>query len=78
MFKKFSRRNFLRYPFALGASLGMASLLDQRARAIDYTKPIPEAEGLTAYLNGSNVLIRNNNMPLTAYRAGNSLKYLDY
>jgi len=72
---KVSRRNFLRYPFAFGASLGMASLLEQRARAIDYTKPIPEAEGLTAYLNGSNVLIRYNNMPLTAYRAGNSLKY---
>lgn len=70
-----SRRSFLRYPFALGASLGMAGLLQQRARAIDYTKPVPEAKGLTAYFNSSNVLIRNNNMPLTAYRAHDSLKY---
>lgn len=75
MFKKLSRRNFLRYPLAFGASLGVASLLQRRAWAVDYTKPVPEAKGLTAYLNGSNILIRNNNMPLTAYRTGSSLKY---
>ena len=40
--------------FGLAAGL----LPCERAGAIDHTKPVPEAKGLTAYLNGANVLVR--------------------
>lgn len=69
------RRNFLRRGSAAVFGLAAGLLPCERAGAIDYTKPVPEAKGLTAYLNGANVLVRLNNMPLTSYRAHESLKY---
>ncbi len=58
---------------ALG--LGAAGLTARKSQGIDYLKPVKEAENLTAYLNGKQVLLRWNNRPLTAYRAHDSLKY---
>ncbi|MHC4704134.1 MAG: DUF6807 family protein [Planctomycetota bacterium] len=69
------RRDFVRYGSAAALGLAVGLLPCERAGAIDYTKPVPEAKGLTAYLNGANALVRLNNMPLTGYRAHESLKY---
>ncbi len=69
------RRDFLRHGSAAVFGLAAGLLPCERAGAIDYTKPVPEAKGLTAYLNGANVLVRLNNMPLTGYRAHECLKY---
>lgn len=46
-----------------------------RATAIDYTKPVKDAEGLTGYVNHANLFARWNNLPLTNYRAQTDLKY---
>lgn len=58
---------------ALSASLaaGAAARLD----AVDYSKPVPEAEKLTAYLNGAQIVVRWNNKHLCAYRAHPTQKY---
>ena len=66
------RRHWLQ---AAAGSLAGTCLATRWAKAIDYTKPVPGAEKLTAYLNGSQVLIRWNNRLLTGYRAHASLKY---
>ena len=67
------RRDFLRRGSAAVFGLAAGLLRCQRAEALDYIKPVPEAKGVTAYLNGSNVLVRLNNMPLTGYRAHEGL-----
>ena len=55
---------------------GLATALSTAsATAIDYTKPVPEAEGLTAYENGDEIILRWNNHVLTTYRAHESMKY---
>ncbi len=55
---------------------GLATALSTApAAAIDYTKPVPEAEGLTAYQNGDEIILRWNNHVLTTYRAHESMKY---
>ncbi|MHC4682119.1 MAG: DUF6807 family protein [Planctomycetota bacterium] len=69
------RRDFLRRGSVAVFGLATGLLPCERARAIEYTKPVPEAKGMTAYLNGGNVLVRLNNMPLTGYRAHECLKY---
>ncbi len=69
---RLDRRHWLQ---AAAGSLAGTCLATRWAQAIDYTKPVPEAEKLTAYLNGSQVLIRWNNRLLTGYRAHASLKY---
>ena len=66
------RRHWLQ---ATAGSLAGTCLATRWAQAIDYTKPVPEAEKLTGYLNGSQVLVRWNNRVLTGYRAHPSLKY---
>jgi hypothetical protein len=43
--------------------------------AVDYTKLVPEAEGLTAYQKDGSIQIRLDNLPLLTYRASASLKY---
>jgi hypothetical protein len=60
---------------ASSAGLAFAQLLPREAKAIDYPQPVPEAEGLTSYRNGSNLLIRWNNLPVLGYRAHSTLKY---
>ena len=69
---RLDRRHWLQ---AAAGSLAGTCLATRWAQAIDYAKPVPEAEKLTAYLNGSQVLIRWNNRLLTGYRAHASLKY---
>ena len=67
-----TRRQLLK---ASVATIAAAHLLPKSAHAIDYPNAVPEAEGLTAYQNGSNLLIRFNNLPLLGYRAHPTLKY---
>lgn len=67
------RRQFLISSSAavcVGASWGDSSVF-----GVDFTQPVPEAQGLTAYQNGSNILVRNNNLPVLGYRAHPNLKY---
>lgn len=45
------------------------------ASAIDFAKPVPEAEGVTAYHKDGAIHVRLNNLPVLAYRAQSSLKY---
>ena len=66
------RRHWLQAAAGFLAGTGLAT---SWVEAIDYTKPVPEAEKLTGYLNGSQVLIRWNNRLLTGCRAHASLKY---
>ncbi len=67
-----NRRNAIRWSLAAGFAAATGA---QRLWAGDYTKPVPEAKGLTAYLKDAQVQLRWNNMPLTAYRAKPSQKY---
>jgi hypothetical protein len=69
----FARRTVLKM-FAGAASI-TAGLQTSAARAIDYSAPVPESEGLTAYCNGQQVLIRLDNSVIAAYRATNTGKY---
>ena len=39
------------------------------AKAVDYDKPVPGSDKLTAYQTGAQVLVRWGNMTLAAYRA---------
>ncbi len=67
-----SRRRVIQCSLAAGfaTAMGRGPLW-----AIDYTEPVPEANGLTAYLKDAQVQLRWNNMPLGAYRANQSQKY---
>jgi hypothetical protein len=67
-----NRRNAIRWSLAAGFAAATGA---QRLWAGDYTKPVPEAKGLTTYLKDAQVQLRWNNMPLTAYRAKRSQKY---
>ena len=49
------RRDFLRGGSAALFGLAAGLLPYERALAVDYTEPVPEAKGLTAYRNGANV-----------------------
>ena len=70
--KTINRRNAIKWSLTAGVA---AVTGVRRLGAKDYTKPVPEAKGLTAYLNDAQVQLRWNNMPLTAYRAKSSQKY---
>ena len=71
--KPLTRRRWIATAGTLAA--GAAALPWKKAHAIDYTKPVKEAEGLTAYANHGNLFIRWNNQPLVNYRAQKDLKY---
>lgn len=75
MRNQLTRRDLLRLSAAASVAGAAAHFSPAKARAVDYKKPVPGSEGLTAYLNGAQALLRWNNMPLTAYRAHASLKY---
>ncbi|MDP7052457.1 MAG: hypothetical protein QF600_11065, partial [Verrucomicrobiota bacterium] len=71
--KPLTRRRWIATAGTLAA--GAAALPWKKAHAIDYTKPVKKAEGLTAYANHGNLFIRWNNQPLVNYRAQKDLKY---
>ena len=75
MTQKRTRRQMLKTSLAAAAALGAANSLPKKAGAIDYTEPVPEAKGLTAYQNGANILLRQDNQPVLGYRAHPTLKY---
>ena len=66
-----TRRQFL----AGTTATGVLALSQSETLAVDYAKPAEEAAGLTAYHNGSNILVRLDNQPVLAYRAHPTLKY---
>ena len=75
MSRRLNRRELLKYPMAMSIGWVGAQLASNDALAIDYTKPVAGSEKLTVYQNGSQMLARWNNMPLTAYRAHRTQKY---
>jgi hypothetical protein len=60
---------------AVPAAWAVGQVSPYAAIAVDYTKPVPEAEGLTAYQRDGNIQVRLDNLQLLAYRASASLKY---
>ncbi len=70
-----NRREFFKASLAASAASGLSLAVARPACAIDYSKPVPEANGLTVYHNGANILVRWNNLPLLGYRAHPTLKY---
>ncbi len=67
-----NRRSMIQCSLAAGLAAATAS---RKLWAADFTEPVKEAKGLTAYLKDAEVQVRWNNMPLTAYRAKQSQKY---
>ena len=70
--KTINRRDAIKWSLTAGIA---AMTRVPKVRAIDYTQPVPDAKGLTAYLKDEQVQLRWHNMPLTAYRAKPSQKY---
>jgi len=72
-----SRRQFVKVAAASVSSWSLAPSLSERsiANAADFTEPVKEAAGLTAYQKDGTVQIRFNNQPMLAYRAQPTLKY---
>lgn len=70
-----ARRSLLKMFAGATAASVAAGLQAPTAHAIDYTAPVPESEGLTAYCNGQQVLVRWHNSLIAAYRAHNTGKY---
>jgi hypothetical protein len=68
-----NRRTWLKAAAAAAPLAGAA-----RLGAIDYGKPVPEAEGLTALSSGGLVFVRWNIMPLCCYRAQSGQKLPDF
>ena len=71
----FNRRHFLQASAAAVSAGSVSHLFSREAHAIDYSKPVPEATGLTAYQKDGSILVRCDNLPMVAYRAQPSLKY---
>jgi hypothetical protein len=70
-----SRRKLLQSALGAISTCPIANGLGQKARAVDYPAPVPEAKGLTAYQKDGSILVRYDNLPIAAYRAQPSLKY---
>jgi len=64
------RRDFLR-----GIAASTTSLIPSFGLSADFTKPVPEADGLTSYQKDGSIQVRRDNLPALAYRAQSSLKY---
>jgi hypothetical protein len=69
------RRQLLKVAIAAPAAWALYQATPHTAAAVDYTKPVPEAAGLTAYQKDGSIQVRLDNLPLLAYRAQASLKY---
>lgn len=72
-----SRRQFVKVAAASVSSWSLGQYLSERsvATAADFTEPVKEASGLTAYQKDGTVQVRFDNQPLLAYRAQPTLKY---
>ncbi len=70
--KTMNRRSAVQWSLAAGVAAATGA---RRLWAIDFKNPVPEANGLTAYLKDAQVQLRWTNMPLTTYRANPSQKY---
>ncbi len=73
--KQLTRRHFVKSALAASTAVAFSKFGREAANAADFTKPVPEAAGLTAYQNGANILLRNDNLPVLGYRAHPTLKY---
>ncbi len=69
-----TRRDLLKMA-AASAACGATQLSGIRLQAKDFESPVPGSEKLTAYLNGSQVLLRWNNIDAITYRANPLQKY---
>ena len=70
-----TRRESLKAFLGAGAVATAFPVLFNESVAADFSHPVPESEGLTAYCNGQQILIRLNNALIVAYRAHHSGKY---
>jgi len=70
--KTINRRDAIKWSLTAGIA---AMTRVPEVRAIDYTQPVPDAKGLTAYLKDEQVQLRWHNMQLTAYWVKPSQKY---
>jgi len=75
MKSQWTRREVLKYPIAASLAAAAMQFGVQNSGAVEYSKPVPGSENLTAYLNQARVIIRWQNLPLTAYRANPAAKY---
>jgi len=69
-----NRRELLRTSVVATSALAF-SRMATLALGADYTKPVKEAKGLTAYQKDSRILVRYENLPILSYRAGSDAKY---
>jgi hypothetical protein len=69
--RAWTRREWIGGTVAASAAWGMA----RAARAVDYEKPVPGSDQMTAYQADSEVIVRWRNATLAAYRAHPSQKY---
>jgi hypothetical protein len=70
-----NRRHFLRESAAAVSAWSVLHWFPRGASAIDFTEPVREADGLTAYQKDGCIQVRFDNLPLVSYRAQPSLKY---
>ena len=69
-----NRRDLIK---AVAGGVTMAAVTHPRStlQAADFTDPVPEASGLTAYLKDDSIQVRFDNLPVLAYRAASAQKY---
>src|SRR5262245_9748034 len=70
-----NRRQLLQAAVAAPAAWALSAASPRTAAAVDFTSPVPEAAGLTAYHRDGSIHLRLDNLPLLTYRAQPSLKY---
>ena len=75
MKSQWTRREVLKYPLVASLATAAMQFGAQNSDAVEYNKPVPGSENLTAYLNQARVLLRWHNLPLTSYRANPAVKY---
>jgi len=70
-----NRRELLHAAMAAPAAWALCQASPPSAAAVDFTSPVPEAAGLTAYQRDGSIQVRLDNLPVLVYRAQASLKY---
>ena len=69
-----TRREMLRNSVMASSALAL-SQIPLVSHGADFTEPVDNAKGLTAYQKDQRILIRYNNSPVLSYRAGSDAKY---